>query len=638
MKTTVLFSVLTNQSYAHKCYVIIKNSVLKVLFLALFIIDYNIVLATLPAPTGFRAKGYEKHSYLIWNRIYDSQCKGYKLYISFDNSHFTLRKSFAATDTCYTDFILDKTIPTSVFYRLTAVDGTNAESVPSETVEVMLKTLSDSELLDMVQEATFRYFWDFAHPVSGLIRESTAHDPEICAIGATGFGLMAIIVGINRGYVSKTEGLQRLYKMVLSLEKAERFHGAWSHWLNGTTLKAMPFSQYDNGGDLVETAYLIQGLLTVRQYIKDTTTTLEKNLYQKITSLWESVEWDWYRQNNQDVLYWHWSPNYGWKMNMAIRGYNETLITYILAIASPTHSVPASLYHTGWASSGYKNIRNFYGIRLEVGPDYGGPLFWEHYSFLGFDPRDKKDAYTNYFRNNTAICLIDHAYCKTNPKKFQAYSDSCWGLTASFDRDGYAAHEPLNDNGTISPTAAISSFPYVPTQAMAALKYFYRNLNAKVWGNMGFYDAFNVSQNWYSNHYLGIDQGPIILMIENYRTALLWNLFMTNPEISVALEKIGFTNDTANFPIIIKVSADVPGKHLEIFPNPTSGKICIKNLDNASDAKFCLVSMLSKRIPPAHYSRNEDDFLIDFGQVAKGMYLLEIDSRYNKKAEKIIVY
>ena len=401
-------------------------------------------------------------------------------------------------------------------------------------------TITDDELLTLVQQQTFRYFWDFGHPVSGLARERNTSN-ETVTTGGSGFGVMAILVGIERGFISRTEGVERLQTIVDFLANADRFHGAWSHWLNGTTGKALPFSTKDNGGDLVETSYMAAGLLAARQYLSSGNAT-ESALKTKINELWNAIEWDWYTQGGQNVLYWHWSPDYGWDMNMKIQGYNEALITYIMAASSETHPIAAEVYHQGWARSGaIANGKEFYGIMLPVGSDYGGPLFFAHYSFLGIDPRQLVDQYANYWDQNRSHSLINQAYCVANPKNFVSYSDACWGLTASDNQDGYSAHSPTNDLGVITPTAAISSIPYTPEESMQALRFFYYQLGDRLLGDYGFYDAFNVTESWTASSYLAIDQGPIIVMIENYRSGLIWDLLMSCPEVKAGLTKLGFT-------------------------------------------------------------------------------------------------
>ncbi len=404
--------------------------------------------------------------------------------------------------------------------------------------------ISDDSLLTLVQRKTFSYFWDYAHPVSGLSRERYGSGETVTS-GGSGFGLMAVLVGIERGFITREEGFDRLNRIVsfLSRPETDRFHGAFPHWLNGTTGKVIPFSSNDNGGDLVETAFLMQGLLTIREYFRNGTEA-EQELCDSITGLWESVEWNWYRRQDQNMLYWHWSPDMGWVMNMGITGWNEALIVYVLAAASPSHSIPSVVYTNGWARNGaYPMVNNktFYNINLPLGPDYGGPLFFAHYSFLGLDPRNLSDQYASYWTQNVNHSKINHAYCTANPRGYAGYADNCWGLTASDIQNSYSASSPVNDLGVIAPTAALSSFPYTPEESMKALRFFYYTIGDRLWGQYGFYDAFNLTSGWYASSYLAIDQGPIVCMIENYRTGLLWDLFMSAPEVRAGLDKLGFT-------------------------------------------------------------------------------------------------
>jgi hypothetical protein len=411
--------------------------------------------------------------------------------------------------------------------------------------------LNDEELLTLVQRNTFRYFWDEAEPASGLARERIHLDGEypqsdqnVVTTGATGFGVMAILVGIERDFVSREEGVQHLQKMVNFLEKADRFHGAWSHWIQGETGKVKPFGQKDNGGDLVETAFLMQGLLTVRQYLQEGNAR-EQALAAQIDKLWKEIDWNWYRKGGQNVLYWHWSPEYAWEMNFPVSGYNEALIMYVLAASSPTHGVPAEVYHQGWAQKGaITSDAKMYGreVVLSHNGHKGsvGPLFWAHYSYLGLDPRGLKDKYADYWKLNQNHTLIQHDYCVDNPKNYEGYGEDAWGLTSSYSPQGYAGHSPENDLGVITPTAALSSYPYAPEESMKVIRHLYEDLGDKVWGKYGFYDAYSEEHDWYPKRYLGIDQGPIVVMIENARSGLLWNLFMSAPEVQAGLKKLGF--------------------------------------------------------------------------------------------------
>ena len=400
--------------------------------------------------------------------------------------------------------------------------------------------ITTDELLTLVQEKTFGYFWDYAHPVSGLSRERLNSD-NIVTTGGSGFGVMTIPVAIERDFITREEGAERMLAIATFLdEKAERFHGAFSHWLDGQTGKAIAFSTKDNGADLVETALLVQGLLAVQQYFNLDNPT-ESAIRQKITAIWEAVEWDWFI-NSSNALFWHWSPNYGWDMNMNISGWNEALIVYVLAASSPTHPITKEVYDNGWARNGaMKNGKKFYDITLPLGSDYGGPMFFAHYSFMGLDPRGLKDAYADYWEQNVAHAKINHAYCKANPKGNFGYSEKCWGLTASDYHDGYTASSPTNDKGTIAPTAALASMPYTPKESLAALEYFYYVLGDKLFKKYGFVDSFTLSKKWFANSYIAIDQGPIVVMIENYRTGLLWENFMKNEDVQKGLTKLGFT-------------------------------------------------------------------------------------------------
>ncbi len=399
--------------------------------------------------------------------------------------------------------------------------------------------ISEEALLNLVQEQTFKYFWDFAHPHSGLARERNTSG-NLVTIGGSGFGVMALLVGIERGFISREEGVERLEKIVNFLGTADRFHGVWPHWLNGNSGQVIPFSQRDNGGDLVETAFMIQGLLTVSAYLNESNTR-EKSIIDKITQLWHEVEWDWYTRGGQKVLYWHWSPEYNWEMNLRILGWNESLIIYILAASSPTHAIDKQVYDNGWARNGaMRNGNTYYGIDLPLGYQFGGPLFFAHYSFLGLDPRNLSDQYANYWEQNRKHSLINQAHAVQNPLGFVGYSENSWGFTASDNHLGYNAHSPTNDLGVITPTAALSSFPYTPEASMKALEFFYYQMGDRLWGEYGFYDAFNVTEGWYANSYLAIDQGPIILMVENHRSGLLWDLFMQNPDVKSGLDKLNF--------------------------------------------------------------------------------------------------
>lgn len=432
-------------------------------------------------------------------------------------------------------------------YVYTPIEFPDPEPVPE------VPALTDNELLDLVQRETFRYFWDYANSDSGAARErfhpnEPSLDANTVASGGTGFGLMAILVGVERGFITREQGVDRLMKIVTFLENADRFHGAWSHWINGANGSVIPFSSLDNGGDLVETAFLAQGLICIKEYFKEGNTA-ELALADKADTLWKGIEWDWYT-NGQNTLLWHWSTNNGFAINLQLKGYNETLIAYVLAAASPDHSIEKVVYDNGWASNGgIQSTSAKYGFPLYVrhagAEDYGGPLFWAHYSFLGLNPNGLSDQYANYWEVNRSHVMINYNYCLENPFNYADYGANVWGLTASYSRNsdgslGYAAHSPNNDLGIISPTAAVASIPFAPQESLRAMHFFYRK-KEQLLGPAGFYDAFAPSSNyWVAEAYLAIDQGPQIIMIENYRSGLLWRLFMQNEDVTSGLIKLGF--------------------------------------------------------------------------------------------------
>ncbi len=431
-------------------------------------------------------------------------------------------------------------------------DGEVAKAEKMEQEE-----LSDEELLDTVQKQTLKYFWDYAEPNSGMARERfhpdgdyPRNDSHVVTTGGSGFGLMGIVAGMERGFIPRDSAVARLDKIANFLAEAPRFHGAWSHWLNGETGEVQAFGEKDNGGDIVETSFLAQGFIVVREYLQNGTEQ-EKAVAKKYDELWKGIEWNWYT-NNKNGIYWHWSPVYEWEMDFMIEGYNECLITYVMAAASPDHSIAPEVYHDGWARSG--NITTdveAYGMPLilkhNTRGDKGGPLFWAHYSYLGLNPKGLSDEYANYWDLNVNHTLINYEYCLENPKNFETYGPSSWGLTASYTRKedggiGYTAHSPDNDHGVVSPTAAISSIPYAPEKSMDAMRYFFNEQNELLWGPAGFYDAYSLEgEPWAAQKYLAIDQGPMVVMIENYRSGLIWDLFMQAQEVQEGLEKLGFT-------------------------------------------------------------------------------------------------
>lgn len=499
---------------------------------------------SLPAPQNVSARGYERHVDISWEPIISAELQHYIVYRSADAQNFQPIGIQVPGINRFTDYIGKPGM--TAYYKVAASDHQYRLSDFSSPAHATTKMMSDDELLTMLQEECFRYYWEGAHPNAGTTLENIPGADRIVATGASGFGIMALIVGVDRGFITREQGLERLTKIVSFLEKAPRYHGVWSHFMDGATGQTLPvFDMFDDGGDLVETAFLMEGLLSARQYFNGSSEP-ERNLFARISHLWETVEWDWYRRSmDSRALYWHWSSDWSWYINHQITGFNECMMVYFLAIASPTHPVPAELYYSGWAGDHYTNGHSYYGIKLDVGVGSGGPLFFTHYSYMGFDPRGIHDRFTDYFENNRKMARINLAYSLQNPGHYKGYGADLWGLTASDGPDGYMPHEPTRhmDDGTMTFTGALSSFPYTPEASMRMLKHIYRDFGDRVWGVYGPRDAINLTQDWVSPIYMGLNQAPITVMIENYRTGLIWKLFMSNPEIQPMLQKTGFKRD-----------------------------------------------------------------------------------------------
>jgi exo beta-1,2-glucooligosaccharide sophorohydrolase (non-reducing end) len=502
-----------------------------------------------PTPQDVQATGYERHIDVTWHPVSDPALAQYVVYRSERGGPFQPIGVQRPGVNRFCDYIGDA--HTMATYRVTARTSSLRESSQSVSATASTHPMTDDELLTMVQRASFRYYWEAAEPHSGMTRENTPGNDEIIALGASGFGIMAIAVGAGNGFITRQQAIDRLLRITSFLSAADRFHGAWPHFLSGSTGHSLPvFAMYDNGADIVETSFLMEGLLSARQYFKGDGPSGHE-LYERITKLWEGVDWKWFRATpRQDALYWHWSPDYSFYIANRLTGWNETMITYLEAIASPTHGIPASDYYSGWVGEGignqYSNGESYYGITLPVGRGTGGPLFFTDYSFMGFDPTGIHDRFTDYYDNNRAQTMINQAYCIRNPHHWKGYGADTWGLTAVDGPHGYVPYEPTPDldDGTIAPTGAISAIAYTPQQSIAALKHFYRDLGAQVWGIYGFRDAFNLQENWYSGITMGLNQAPMAVMIENHRTGLIWNSFMANPEVAAMLQKIGFRPDT----------------------------------------------------------------------------------------------
>ena len=402
--------------------------------------------------------------------------------------------------------------------------------------------LTGEALLDRVQRETLGYFTDFAHPVSGMARERFGAPEMLDTVttGGTGFGIMALIAGAERGFVPKRRAVELIDSICRHLEAAPRHRGAFPHWMNGRTGETIAFSARDDGGDIVETAFLMMGLLTARQYLHDA----QPAIARRIDGLWRAVDWAGYCPT-PEAMHWHWSPRHGFDGSLKLQGWHEALVAFVLGAGSPSHAIDPRAYHAGWKNSpSFLNGRVHYRIRLPLGPPLGGPLFFAHYSFMGLDPRGLSEGGIDYWAQNRAHARINRAHCRANPGGFAGY-DKAWGLTSCDGPKGYEAFAPGHDRGVIAPTAALASMPYLPEASLAALRHFSVHRNGALWGRYGFADAFSDDADWIAPSHLAINQGPIVVMIENFRSGLPWRLFMSAPEVKAGLDRLGFVSGRA---------------------------------------------------------------------------------------------
>jgi hypothetical protein len=584
-------------------------------------------ISEIPAVAVFSATGYDSHAELNWEQ--PSNGLTYRIYASFDGGQ-TFETRTETTDNSYLDFVPQNGKNKTVTYRIASLFQ-GKESAVNEK-HAVLRDFSDDELLDMVQRYTFRYFWEGAHQPTGMALERTNGSGRTAASGATGMGLMAMIVAHEREFRPREDVKDRILMILDFLEKCERHYGAWSHWYNADTYKTQPFSQKDNGGDIVETSFVAQALIALKHYFAPGSDSKSKQIREIADRLWKEIDWDWYRQNRQNTLYWHWSPDYGFEMNMQVRGWNEALITYIMAAASPTHGIPKEVYTNGWARNGnmVKTARKYYGHEITLAPNWGGPLFFIHYTHHGINPHGLKDQYADYWKEHVNTAKIHYEYGKANPLNFMNYSEKSWGLTASDDPDGYTAHKPMdNDNGTVSPTAALASMPYTPEESIKALKYFYRERGRELFGIYGPYDAFNDSRNWVQQAYIGIDQGPIVIMIENYRTQLLWKYVMMDEDVQAGLDKLGFQYEVITNNIEISKN-----ETFEVYPNPAGNEVFIRTngLNKAQTALIKIFSMDGRLIKDQQLENTGSS--IDCSVLQNGLYLIRLhigDKVYQSK-------
>ncbi|MGQ7869335.1 glucoamylase family protein [Sunxiuqinia sp. sy24] len=587
-------------------------------------------LEQVPRIEDLQVVGYDSHVDLSWSA--PATGLTYKIYASFDGGeNYTLRQE--TTENNYLDFVPAEGKNTRVHYRITS----NYQGIESDPVEgaASVRDFSDDELLDMVQAYTFNYFWDGAHQATGMALERSNGNDLTAASGATGMGVMAMIVAHEREYRPRSEIKDRILMILDFLENCERHHGAWSHWYNADTYQSQAFTPDDDGGDLVETSFVAQALIALRNYFQDGDSRSQE-IREKATALWNEIEWSWYQQDGQQVLTWHWSPSIGFQKNMKVSGWNEGLVTYVMAASSPTYAISKEVYEQGWARNGSMvNPRTFYNYEISLSPDWGGPLFWIHYAHLGINPNGLKDQYADYWKEHVNTARIHYAYAVDNPLNFASYGSQCWGLTASDDPQGYTAHQPMsNDNGTISPTAALASMPYTPEESLHALKYFYRKRGQDLFGKYGPYDAFNDEVGWVQEAYIGIDQGPIVVMLENYRTGLLWDLVMQDEDLRSGLDKLGFQYQFAT-----DVDDPVKTEAFRFYPNPAQDRIYISSGEFFQNKPLLLhaYSMDGRMVWSEHIQNTSKLVELDCSGLEDGLYLIRLQNETQVKQTKVLI-
>lgn len=584
----------------------------------------------LPTVDVFSAAGYDSHAELTW--VYPVDGLSYRIYASFDGGQtFELRTE--TTENYYLDFVSETGKNSTIIYRIASVLQGQESDFTEASADI--HDFTDDELLDMVQYYSFRYFWEGAHQATGMALERSNGNDRTVASGATGMGLMAMIIAHEREYKPQSEIKDRILMILGFLKNCERHHGAWSHWYHADTYETQPFTPDDDGGDIVETSFVAQALIALKNYF---TGSDEKSIQirEKSDLLFKEIDWNWYQQEGQNVLYWHWSPTVGFQKNMKVTGWNECLVTYLMAASSPTHGISEEVYEQGWARDGNMvNSRTFYNYPVSLSPDWGGPLFWIHYSHLGINPKGLKDQYADYWQEHVNTARIQYAYAVDNPGNFESYGSKCWGLTASDDPSGYTAHQPVsNDNGTISPTAALASMPYTPEESMRALKYFYRERGQNLFGKYGPYDAFNDEENWVQEAYIGIDQAPIVVMIENHRTGLLWNMVMQDEYVQAGLAQLGF-----EYPVATSAEDIRQAKSFHVYPNPANDRVTISIVDLVDNEPLLVqcFSMDGRLVLSQKVSFHQNEIYVDCSGLENGLYMMHLYNGDNSLKTKLVV-
>jgi len=511
-------------------------------------------IIALEPPTGIVSRTGDQSIVLHWEPPVESHLAGYRVYRSLDaNGPFELQNPSLLRTPGFCD--LNVSNDATLYYRITAVTTASEESLPSTVLPAIPRAFaSDDDFLDYVQQVHFDYFWYGANPKNGLIPDRLP-SASPCSIAAVGFGLTAMGVGIDHGWISRAQGLARVHTTLNTFlhgpqgpEATGRMgHKGWFyHFLDmNTGLRYAPFNSELSS---IDTALLLAGVLYAKQYF-DGVDAAETEIRAMADALFNRVDWNWMARGT-NLLSMGWKPESGF-LDANWIGYNEAMILYLLGLGAEPHPLPASAWNRWTRGYAWGNHYSYSFVRFP-------PLFGHQYSHCWIDFRHTADGYMNsrdttYFENSRRATLAQRAYCITNPLGRIGYSSNVWGLTACDGPKGYAARgapPAENDDGTIAPTAAAGSIAFTPEYSIPTLRFFYSQFRKHIWTAYGFRDAFNPGAQWWGPDELGIDQGPIVLMIENYRTQKVWRRFMQNQEIQRGLKKAGFVSLSFMYPTL----------------------------------------------------------------------------------------
>jgi hypothetical protein len=515
--------------------------------------------ATMAAPIGLVQRVGDRSVILHWDPTIDSRLAGYHVYRAPSATGPFERQGATLPTNHFIDFVVEN--DSTYHYRVRAVDTAGRESLDSAIISATPHVLDDEAFLDLVQHTAFDYFWYETTPENGLINDRSS-DPSLSSIAAVGFGLSTLTVGIDRGWISREVGRARVLTTLEFLwnsphgpeADATGYNGFYYHFLDIQT------GRRDGDSELstIDTALLLSGVLHVQQYFDQNDAT-EAKIRTLADAVYRRVDWRWMQVRSAKICH-GWNPEKGF-IPYDWGGYNEAMILYLLALGSPTFPVSADAW-TAWTSS--YTWQTHYGQAFVIFP----PLFGHQYSHVWIDFRGIQDAYMrdkglDYFENSRRATLANRAYAIANPHGWADYGENVWGLTASDVPSSYRARgapPEQSDDGTITPTAAGGSVAFTPRESLAALRHMYATYRTRIWGPYGFKDAFNPSMKWFASDYLGIDQGPIVLMIENYRTGRIWKVFMQHPAIQRGLVRAGFVpvTEAKNVPPIPDTTPQTP--------------------------------------------------------------------------------